>query len=161
MIRKLMLVAAVAMLVLPNAVNAQSTVNATATVGNFSDVTGSGDLDFGTLIRNTDNVVDAVTQGPQRLIDYNHDVTVTFSAPTVLTGTGDDLAVTLMCAAQIGAGAPVTEACTTASFDLAVGGTLTQATLFFGGTIAEAAVNAAAAGSYSGTITIQVAPTGT
>lgn len=164
MTRKMMLSAAVAMLVLPTMANAQSnTVTATATVGNYSALSGSGDLNFGTLDRNADNVIDPTTSITQRTLDYNHDVTVTFgSVPSVLTATGlTDLPVTLTCAARIGAGAWDVAACNVASFDLAVGAALTTGTLGFGGTITSGAVAGAAAGTYSGTMTILVAPTGT
>jgi hypothetical protein len=155
MIRKLMLVAAVA-LVLPNAVNAQD-VTVTATVSPTFSLGGAGDLAFGALSPTVDNTIDATSGATMRTLDYNHNVTVTFNAPGVLTAPGlTNLPVTLMCASQLGGVWSAEQLCSSASIDLDVGPALTQATLGFGGTIAAADVAAAAAGDYTGSFDITV-----
>lgn len=156
MTRKLMLVAAVALLVLPNAVDAQD-VTVTATVSPTFSLGGSGDLAFGPLSATVDNTIDATSGATTRTLDYNHDVTVTFNAPSVLTAAGlTDLPVTLMCASELGGVWSAAQLCSTASLDLDVGAALTQATLGFGGTIAATDVAAAAAGDYTGSFDITV-----
>lgn len=158
MVRKLMLVAAVTMLVLPAMASAQSTVTATATVAQTFALSGSGDLAFGTLSATVDNVVDATAGATTRTLDFNHDVQVTFTnVPTGLSSAGlADLPITLTCASQMGGVWSAEQNCSTAAISLDVGTALTQAILGFGGTIASADVAAAAAGDYTGTFDIVV-----
>ena len=161
MMKKMILTAAVALAV-PAMASAQSTVRATATVAQFSQLTGTGDLAFGTLSRTTDNTINAAggTGYASRTLSYNHNVTVSFSnVPANLTANAgaNSLAVTLNCASKVGAGAwSAASACGTASFALDVGSSLTSAELGFGGTITAANAANAVAGSYSGTLDIVV-----
>jgi hypothetical protein len=155
MIRKMML-AAVAMLVLPVMASAQ-TVTATATVTQYAEVAGDVTLAFGALSATVDNVIDATDGSVTTTVSYNHDVDVEFTGvPSVLTGTGGTLAITLMCATQEGATWSTAVACDGASLPLDVGSALTTATLGFGGTILAADVANAPAGDYSGTFDITV-----
>jgi hypothetical protein len=158
MVRKMMLTAALAMLVLPAMASAQSTVTATATVGQTFALSGTGNLAFGALSASADNVIDATGGATTRTIDYNHDVDVSFAnVPSALSSAGlTDLPITLVCAAQLGGVWSTPEACSSAILGLDVGAELTQATLGFGGTITAAAVAAAAAGDYSATFDIVV-----
>ena len=161
MIKKMILTAAVAMVAVPAMASAQSTVTATATVAQYSQLSGTGDLAFGTLSRTVDNTINAAggVGSATRGLSYNHNVNVTFtSVPTNLTSlAGNNLGVALTCASRIGAGAwSASAACSTASMDLDVGAALTAATLGFGGTITAVNAAAAVAGDYSGTFNIVV-----
>lgn len=160
MVRKMMLTAAVAVLAMPALASAQSTVTATATVAQYAEITGSGDLAFGTLSRTADNTISAAggTGAATRTLDYNHNVTVSFdNVPTSLVDGTKTLAVSLTCATKVGAAAWSAEAaCSGNSFDLNVGAALTTATLGFGGTITATNAANALAGSYSGTLDIVV-----
>jgi hypothetical protein len=159
MVRKTMLMAAVALVMLPALASAQSQVTATATVEQVAAVIGSGDVAFGTLDRVSDNVIDPTgASAAVRTLTYNHNVTVSFTnVPTLLTDGSLELPVALTCAARIGAGAWLpTVACGGNTIDLDVGGALTIATLGFGGTITGADAAAAIAGSYSGMFDIVV-----
>lgn len=158
MVRKFVLTAAVAMLVLPAFARAQS-VTATATVGNHSAVTGTGDLAFGTLSRATDNVIDAAggAGSATRTVEFNHNVRVTFNnVPANLTFGALTLPVALSCASELGGTWSAAVACSGGQLDLDVGASLTTATLGFGGTITAADVTNAVAGTYSGTFDIVV-----
>lgn len=160
MFRKSMLMAAVALIAVPAFASGQSQVSATATVGNFSQVTGAGDVDFGTLSRVTDNVIDAAggAGAAERTVDFNHNIRVTFTnVPTELTAAGGlSLPVSLTCASQMGGVWSTPVGCEGAQLDLDVGTSLTTATLGFGGTITAAAVQNAAAATYTGTLDIVV-----
>lgn len=158
MVRKTMLMAAVALVMLPALASAQQ-VTATATVTQVAAVTGSGNVAFGTLDRVSDNVIDPTgATAAVRTLTYNHNVTVSFTnVPSLLTDGPLELPVALTCAARIGAGTWLpTVACGSGTIDLDVGGALTVATLGFGGTITGADAAAAIAGSYSGTFDIVV-----
>ena len=158
MFRKVFAVMAVA-LVLPVAANAQSTVNASATVDTYDALTGTGDLAF-TVTRAAGGSIDATAGTVTRSLAYNHNVTVSFTGvPTNLTATVNsvsvDLPVSITCASRVGAGAwSAAGACD--PIDLDVGASLTNATLGFGGTISAAAVQAAPAATYNGSFTIVV-----
>jgi hypothetical protein len=160
MMKKMILTAAVAMLAVPAMASAQNTVTATATVAQYALVSGSGDLAFGTLSTASDNVIDAAGGAGHaaRTLDYNHNVTVTFtSVPANLTSGTNTLPVALTCASRIGAGSwSAAAACGTASMNLDVGTAMTQATLGFGGTITAANAVNAVAGNYTGTFNIVV-----
>ena len=162
MMKKVMLTVAVAVLAVPALANAQSTVTATATVAQYSQLSGTGDLAFGTLSRATDNVIDAAggAGSATRSLDFNHNVNVTFdNVPANLTANAgaNSLAVSLTCASRVGAGAwSASSACGAASFDLDVGAALTTATLGFGGTITAVNASNAVAGNYSGQFDIVV-----
>jgi hypothetical protein len=159
MVRKIVLTAAVALMAVPAFVSAQSTVTATATVGDHMAVTGSGDVAFGTLSRTVDNTIDPTgASAATRTLDYNRNVRVTFdNVPANLTAGALTLPISLTCASRIGAGSwSAATACSSAQFDLDVGAALTQATLGFGGTITAANVATAIAGSYTGTLDIVV-----
>ncbi|HSJ32950.1 MAG TPA: hypothetical protein VK933_16030 [Longimicrobiales bacterium] len=155
MVRKMILTAAVAILVLPAMASAQ-TVNATATVSPASAVTGSGDVDFGTLSTAVDNVIDATAGTVTRTLTYNHNLTVSFSnVSAALSSAGlTDLPVALDCAWELGGTWSAAAACSTASFDIDVGSVQTVATLGFGGTILAADVANAAAGTYTASFDI-------
>lgn len=158
MVRKMMLTAAVAVLVLPAMASAQSTVTATATVSQTAVLTGAGDIAFGTLNAGADNVIAANDGSVTRTLNYNHDVQITFTGvPSALTSPGlADLPVALECATQVGVTWSMPVACNGAALDLDVATGLTVATLGFGGTIAGVDVANAAAGDYTGTFTIVV-----
>lgn len=162
MIRKMLLTAAVVAVVVPAAdVQAQAAsgnVSATATVADYVVLTGTDNLSFGTVARGADAVISAVGGAATRSLTYNRNVTVTFSSLTALTGTGGSLPITMYCATQTGAAAWVgeTNPCTTGPIDLDVGASTTTTTLGFGGRIAAAAIDAARAGTYSGTMDITV-----
>ena len=161
MVRKMVLTAAMMLLALPTLASAQADeVRVTASVANVADLSGSGDLDFGTLDAVNGNTINAAggAGSAQRTLDYNHDVTVTFTnVPAVLVSGSNTLAVSLMCAAVIGAGSwTVPAACGSASIDLDVGPGFTQATLGFGGSILAAAIANAIAGDYEATFDIVV-----
>jgi hypothetical protein len=158
MVRKMMLTVAVALLVVPAFASAQSTVAATATVGQSAVLTGSGDLAFGTLVTAGNNVIAADGGSVTRTLTYNHDVDVTFAnVPAVLTGAGlADLPVSIMCASQLGATWSAPVACSSATLALDVGASMTVATLGFGGTILGTDVANAAAGDYTGSFDIVV-----
>src|SRR5690606_17047 len=88
MVKKIVLTAAVAVLIIPAFASAQSSVTATATVGNPAAVTGSGNLDFGTVSRASDNVIDAAggAGAATRTVEFNHNIRVTCSnVPANLT----------------------------------------------------------------------------
>jgi hypothetical protein len=121
---------------------------------------------FPTLSRSALNSVDPAggTGAATRSLDYNQNVTISYSGvPTDLTatinGAAATLPVTLKCAYKVGAAAwSGASACSTASFDLNVGATLTNGTLGFGGDITAAAVSNALAGTYTGTLTVVITP---
>jgi hypothetical protein len=168
MTKKLMAAAAVALVAVATfsaeAAAQAGSVNATATVAQYSLVTGSGDLAFGTLSRTNDNVIDAAggAGAATRSLAFNHNVRVTFSnVPTHLAAGSLQLAITLNCAARQGATWGSAAACSGAQLDLDVGSSLTTATLGFGGVITAASAANAVAGSYSGTLDIVVSPRGT
>jgi hypothetical protein len=158
--KTMMAVAAVSMLAAPALVSAQSSqVQASATVLEHAQLSGSGNLAFGNLSASVNNVIDAAggASAALRTLSYNHDVSVTFTAPANLTDGALQLPVQLMCASRIGAGSwSVASVCSSAQFDLDVGAAVTQATLGFGGSIAAADVATALAGTYTGTIDITV-----
>lgn len=157
MVRKMVL-AAVALLMVPALASAQS-VTATATVGSYSQVTGAGDLAFGTLSRAADNVINAAggAGSATRTVSFNHNVRVTFdNVPSALTSGGLSLPVSLTCASQMAGVWSAASDCATAELDLDVSTSLTTATLGFGGTITAANVQDAVAGTYSGTFDIVV-----
>lgn len=158
MFRKMMLTAAVALMLLPVMASAQSTVTATATVSPTAVLTGSGDLAFGPLSDVTDNEILA-TSGASRTVTFNHNIDVSFNnVPAALTGAGANLPIQLMCASQPDGGPWSTPAdCTTAVLPLDVGTALTMATLGFGGIILAADVANAPAGDYSATFDIIIA----
>jgi hypothetical protein len=159
MIRKMLLTAAVFAVVIPAAAQAQATgqVSATAIVGDHIVLTGTGDMSFGTVLRTADAVVSAVDGSVTRVVTYNRDVAVAFTAPSALTGSSGSLPVTLYCAQQNGATwTGATNPCTSGPMDLNVGATTTQTTLGFGGRILQADIEAAIAGTYTGTIDIVV-----
>jgi hypothetical protein len=144
----------------PGLVHAQaSQVTATATVANYAAVTGSGNLDFGTLSRTADMTV-LPSAGALRTVDYNHNVRVTFAnVPTHLTANAGtlQLPVALTCAFRVGAGSwSAGQPCDGNPVDLDVGPQLTQATLGFGGTITAANVENAVAATYTGTLDIVI-----
>ena len=155
MVRKMILTAAVAMLVLPTMASAQ-TVTATATVTPTSVVTGSGDVDFGPLSTAANNVIAADGGTVTRTLTYNHDLTVSFTnVPSALSSAGlTDLPVVLECASQLGGIWSTPVACLGGTIDLDVGAAQTVATLGFGGTILAADVANAAAGTYTATFDI-------
>ena len=160
--KKMILTAAVAMLAIPAMASAQSTVTATATVAQYSQLSGTGDLAFGTLSRTVDNTIDAAggVGSATRGLSYNHNVAVSFtSVPAVLTANAgaNSLSVSLTCASRIGAGAwSASSTCSSATFNLDVGTALTSATIGFGGTITAAATSNAVAGNYSGVFNVVV-----
>ena len=160
--KKMILTAAIAMLAIPAMASAQNTVTATATVAQYSQLSGTGDLAFGTLSRTVDNTIDAAggVGSATRGLSYNHNVTVSFtSVPAVLTANAgaNSLGVSLTCASRVGAGAwSASSACSSASFNLDVGTALTSATIGFGGTITAAATSNAVAGNYSGQFNVVV-----
>ena len=160
--KKMILTAAVAMLAIPAMASAQSTVTATATVAQYSQLSGTGDLAFGTLSRTVDTTIDAAggAGSATRGLSYNHNVTVSFtSVPANLTANAgaNNLAVSLTCASRVGAGAwSAASSCGSTSYNLDVGTALTSATLGFGGTITAANAANAVAGNYSGTFNIVV-----
>jgi hypothetical protein len=157
MVRKMMLAAAVAILMLPAMTSAQSTVTATATVSPTAVVGGSGDLAFGALDAVTNNVINATAGATTRTVTFNHDIDVSFdNVPTELVGTGANLPVSLECAWAIGAAWSAAEDCSTAVFAIDVGSALTVATLGFGGTILAADVANAPAGDYTASFDIVV-----
>lgn len=157
MFRKMMLTAAVAILVLPAMASAQSEVRATGTVAPTAVVGGSGDLDFGTLT-DAGVVINAAGAGAaQRTVTFNHDIDVSFdNVPAVLTGASATLPVQLMCASQLGGTWSTPVDCLGATLQLNVGSALTVATLGFGGIILGADVALVPAGEYSATFDIVV-----
>jgi hypothetical protein len=163
MIRKTLFTVVAALLVVPAMVQAQSTVTATATIGQHSAVTGSGDLAFGAVDRDNGVVIDATGgTAAQREVEFNHNVTITFdNVPTALTAGTLSLPVSLMCAARPGGTWGTAATCSTASFDLDVGTGLTTVTLGFGGEITAADAAAAVAASYTGTFDVVITSRGT
>lgn len=162
MTRKMMLTVAVAVLVLPMSASAQnqnSQVRATAAVAGYMDISGAGDLAFGTLSRSVDNVLSATDGTTTRDVSFNRDVTVTFSnVPTELVGTdaANTLAVTLTCAWEMGGTWSSAVTCGSQTFDLDVGTGMTSGTLGFGGTITAAAAAAAVADTYQATMDVRI-----
>jgi hypothetical protein len=154
--------AVVAVVAVPGFAHAQaSQVAATATVANYSAITGTGDLAFGELSRTVDNIVNATgAAAALRTVSYNHNIRVTFAnVPTHLTANAGtlQLPVSLNCAARIGTetwSTPVP--CSGAQLDLDVGTALTSATLGFGGSITAAHTADAVAASYRGTLDIVI-----
>jgi hypothetical protein len=158
MTHRMMAVFAVALVTAPTMVQGQSTVTATATIDQFSEVTGSGDISFGDLSRTADNVIDAAggTGAATRTVSFNHNITVSFTNVAANLSSGTlTLPITLRCAVNDGIWGTAQD-CSGASFDLDVATGLTDATLGFGGIITEAAAAAAVAGSYSGSLDIVV-----
>lgn len=157
MVRKMMLTAAVAILMLPAMTSAQSTVTATATVSPTAVMGGSGDLAFGALNDVGSNDISAIGGQTTRTVTFNHDIDVSFdNVPTELVGAGANLPVSLECAWAIGASWSTPEDCGTAVFAIDVGAALTVATLGFGGSILGADVANAPAGDYTATFDIVV-----
>lgn len=161
MMKRTMVAAAVAVLMVPAMASAQTgSVTATATVGEHMTITGTGDLAFGTLDTETDNVLDPTLTGVVRTVSFNTDVTVSFDdVPTSLEGaaSGYDLPVSLTCAWDMFDDSwSATSACSAASFDMDVGSALTTARLGFGGTITAADAAAAIADTYSAVMTMVV-----
>jgi hypothetical protein len=162
MMKKTMLTALVTMLAFPMAVDAQnqnSQVTATATVAGYMDISGTGDLPFGTLSRATDNVISAIDGTTTRDLSFNRDITVTFSnVPTELVGSdpANTLPVELTCAWEMSGTWSTPVVCGSQTFDLDVGTGLTAGTLGFGGTITAVDASAAVADSYSATLDIRV-----
>ena len=158
--------AAVALLAVPAAANAQSSVNASATIATYTNLTGTSSIAFGTLSRSALNTVDPAggTGSATRSLDYNQNVTVTYtSVPTDLTATVNgstvNLPIAMKCAYKIGTGSWSSgAACSSASFDMNVGSALTTGTLGFGGDITAASVANALAATYSGTMTVVITP---
>jgi hypothetical protein len=154
--------AAVTLLAVPSFASAQSSVSATATVATYMNLTGTSSIDFGTLSASAVNTIDPAggTGAATRGLDYNQDLTVTYSGvPTNLTATVNgataSLPVTLTCATRVGTAAWGTAAnCSGASFDLDVGTAMTTGTLGFGGTIQSADVANALAATYTGSLTV-------
>jgi hypothetical protein len=154
--------AVIALLAAPSFASAQSSVAASATVGTYMNLTGASSIAFGTLSRTVDNVVDAAggAGSASRAVDYNQNMTVTFSAvPTNLTATVNgataSLPVSLTCAYKIGAGSwSAVSGCTSASFAMDVGTTMTTGALGFGGTITAANTAGALAATYTGSLTV-------
>ena len=159
MIKKILTVAAAVILVLPAAANAQNTVNASATVATFNQLTGTGDLAF-TVTRAAGGSIDAAAGTVVRTLSFNHNVAVSYNnVPTDLTATVNattvNLPISITCSSRMGAAAfSPAAACATTNFD--VGTSLSSATLSFGGTISAAAVQAAPAATYNGSFTIVV-----
>jgi hypothetical protein len=160
MIRKMLLTVAVAALVVPAVeANAQAgQVQATAVIGEHILLSGAGDLSFGTVARTQDAVVSPTDGSVTRTVAFNRNVRVTFVAPTALTtGGGASLPVTLYCASNSGGTwTGATSVCGSAPIDLDVGSVTTTATLGFGGRILQSDIEAALAGTYSGSIDITV-----
>ena len=153
MFRKTMMFAAVALLVVPAMASAQ--VTATATVAQSAVVTGTGDLDFGSLTggRTIDPTSgDAAT----RTVTFNYDVQVRFeNVASNLVYNGVNLPVSLTCATQMGTWS-VPVACDGAVLPLNVGSATSSATIGIGGVIDGNDVAAVPAGTYTGTLTIVV-----
>jgi len=163
MMKKILFTAAVAVLAVPAMASAQaSQVTATAVVENYAQLSGAGNLDFGTLSRTANTTINAAggVGAALRTLSYNHNVTVSYAnVPTNLTANAGALTlpVTLTCASRVGAGSwSAAAGCTAASFDLDVGTALTEATLGFGGTITSTAAANAVAATYQGTLDIVV-----
>lgn len=158
MVRKMMLTAVVALVAVPAFASAQSTVTATATVGDYMNVSGTGDVAFGTLSRTVDNTIDPTgASAAQRTLDFNRNVRVTFANVSAnLTSGALTLPIALTCAWELGGTWSAASACSSAQFDIDVGAALTTATLGFGGTITAANVANAIAGDYTGTLDIVV-----
>jgi hypothetical protein len=158
MVRRILLTAAVGILVVPAALQAQQgVVQATAVVAEHIAVTGSGGLEFGELTRGVDAVISA-TAGAVRTLEYNLDVDVAFTSTNQLeSGDGDVLPITYYCAHRTGAGAWQGEEneCSN-GFDLMVGPATTTTTLGFGARILSTHIDAARAGVYTGTLNIWV-----
>lgn len=162
MSKKMLTVAAVALLLVPAAASAQNEVTATATVANYSSLTGAGNIAFGTISRTADNVVNAAggVGSATRTLEFNHNVAVSFTGlPANLTATVNaqtvNLPVSIECASRIGAAAWSTPAAC-ATYNLDVGTALTTATLGFGGTITQAAAANAPAATYTGSFNIVI-----
>jgi hypothetical protein len=158
MVRRILLTAAVGILIVPAALQAQQgVVQATALVTEHIAVTGSGGLEFGELSRGADAVISA-TAGVVRTLEYNLDVDVTFTSSNELVSTaGDLLPITYYCAHRTGAAAWQGEEneCSN-GFELMVGPGTTTTTLGFGARILSTHIDAARAGTYTGTLNIWV-----
>jgi hypothetical protein len=159
--------AAITLLAVPAAANAQgTTVGAGAAVDTYTNLTGASSIVFPALSRSSLNTVDAAggTGAATRTLEYNQNVTITYSGvPTDLTatinGASATLPVTLKCAYRVGTAAwSAASACSSASFAMDVGSTLTTGTLGFGGDILAASVASALAGTYSGEVTVVITP---
>ena len=155
--------AAVALLAVPSFASAQaSTVATSGVVATYMNLTGTGNLAFGTLSRTVDTSVDAAggAGAATRSVDYNQNMTVTYTTvPTNLTATVNgstaNLPVSLTCAYKIGTAAwSSASSCASASFNMDVGSALTTGTLGFGGAITAANVASAVAATYNGSLTI-------
>lgn len=159
MSKSLFMLAAAALLA-PLALQAQ-TVNVSATVANNAWFTGTQDLDFGTLTQSGATVDPTTAAAGNRTLHYNYGLTVGFSGvPTDLQdGSGNSLGVNLTCNVQDPSGTwGSTTGCNGASFALAAPAAVATAVVGIGGTISAAAVQGALPGTYTGTITITVAP---
>lgn len=164
MSRKALFAVAAAVLLVPAGASGQlatGQVNVTATVDAYASIAGLGDVEFGSLSRVADNVVDPAggAGAALRTATFNGDVDITFSSvPATLSGpNGAALAVTLNCAYDDGTGWSAASECSTATFalDNTLAG-LATATVGVGGEITAAAVQSVAAGSYSGSLTIVI-----
>ena len=156
MFRKTMLFAAATLLFVPAMVSAQQ-VTASATVAPTANVTGTGDLDFGSLDGTGDVTIDPTDAVAVRTVTFNHDVNVRFeNVATNLVSNGVNLPVSLTCATQLGVTWSAVSACATAVLPLNVGTSTSTATISFGGTILGADVLQVPAGTYTGTLTIVV-----
>lgn len=157
MVRKMMLTAAVAILMLPAMTSAQQ-VTATATVSPTAVIGGAGDLAFGALDAVADNVISPTgASAATRTVTFNHNIDVSFdNVPTELVGTGANLAIAMECAWEVDGTWSTAESCTTAVFEIDVQSALTVATLGFGGTILATDVANAPAGDYAATLDIVV-----
>lgn len=162
MTRRTMWFVCALLLVLPAVGHAQNAyqVGASATVQQYSLVTGSGDVAFGPLSRTADNTIDAAggTGAATRSLAYNHNVAVTFTnVPSQLVSGSLTLPVSLTCAARVAAGSwSSPAACSGATLNLDVATALTSATLGFGGTITAANTASAIAATYTGSFDIVV-----
>jgi hypothetical protein len=163
MTKTMMFTVAAALLVVPAMAQAQSQVTATASVAQYSLVSGDGDLAFGTVDRTAGKTIDPTgTDAATRTLEFNHNVTVTFlNVPTNLAQGTLLLPVSITCAAQVAGTWSAASACSSASLNMDVGTALTTGTLGFGGTITGAAAAAAVAGAYTGQFDIRVDPRGT
>jgi spore coat protein U-like protein len=157
--KSLYLLAAVALLA-PMAVRAQ-VVNVSATIANSAAFTGSQDLDFGTVDVATGATVDPqdMANNGNRTLTYNYALDVSFTGvPANLQSGTNNLPVSLTCDVQEGASWQGTVACSGNTFSLSAPTASTTAVVGIGGSIAAADAAAAPAGTYSGTITINVTP---
>lgn len=164
MFRKIFFTMALALIVLPAAASAQlasGNVTVTATVDPYAAITGTGDMQFGSLSRTVNNVVNpaAGVGAALRTVTFNSNIDVTFSGvASALSGpNGASLPVLLNCAYEVGGTWSAGTACSTATF--AINNTLAglaTAQVGIGGRILATDVQTVAAGDYQGQITIVV-----